>query len=95
MEDFFFEWLFVRNYMRQKIKDQLLWRAEKYILKMCVCVCVCVCVRAYILKVGAAGAAAHVDLKGSHGAKCDTKLSMQGLVFPPCMAPGCLWKDWC
>ena len=56
-------------------------------------VCVCVCVRAYILKVAAAGAAAHVDLKGSHGAKCDTKLSMQGLVFPPCMAPGCLGKD--
>ena len=56
-----------------------------------VCVCVCVC----ILKAAAAGATVQVSLKGSHGPRCDTRLSMQGLLFPPCVAPGCHWKDRC
>ena len=44
---------------------------------MCVCVCVCV------LKGAAAGAAVHVNLKGSHGARCDIRLSMQGRSSHP------------
>ena len=77
-EDFFFGWLFIRNYTRQKVKDQLLWRAEKYILKVCVCGWVCGCGGGCVLNVAAAGAAVHVNLKGSHGARCDIRLSVQG-----------------
>ena len=57
-----------------------------------VSVCVCVCI---LKAAAAAGAAVHVSLKGSHGPRCDTRLSMQDLLFPPCMAPGCHWKDGC